>query len=49
MCSSSGDRNVKDESHSGWPCTNVKSQNEECIHELTHTNWWSMILGFVQF
>ena len=38
----SGDSDVKDKLHSGWPCTAVTPQNEECLYQLFCVNWWIM-------
>jgi len=37
---SSGDSDVTDKSHAGWPCTAVKSRNEERLDQLIHPNRW---------
>jgi len=37
--------NVKDMPHSGWPCSTVTPQNEECLSQLTHAN--QLMVGHV--
>ena len=37
---SSGDSNVKDKPHSGWPCPAVTPLHEEHLDQLFHRKWW---------
>ena len=39
---SSGDSNVNDKPHSGWPHTAVTPRNNECLYQLTCANWQIM-------
>jgi len=39
---SSGDSNVKDKPHSGWPCIAIKTQNKEHLDQLIHASQWIM-------
>ena len=39
---SSGDSNMKDKPHSGWACTAITPQKEECLKQLIHANQWIM-------